>query len=123
MNQEDENTANPLLRKHLDDIQEMLKGNQGVKLWWVLTALRGPDDPSDCDCKRDTTARIRSAAFPELISRSEGTVKIGNSFEYLYVDAESGPVYVGSVDTATHFRGHVWAASSALKINKIPRLP
>lgn len=118
MHQEDENTINPLLRKYLDDIQEMLQGDQGVALWWVLTALRGPDSPDDLAYKGRTTGRIRSAAFPGLITRDGDEMKIGSVSDYVYADAQKGLIGDYYMGASLHFKGHVLSASHVLRIHE-----
>lgn len=60
------------LRQVLDVVDSALVKQDGEarKLWWVLTALRGPDDENKYSLKQSGTVPIRRAAFPKLVKAS-----------------------------------------------------
>ncbi len=93
------------LRAALDQIQEMLDGqNYSMDLWNILTALRGPDSRNK-KLKYATTALIRSAAFPR------------RPCEDLSVFGDDAPHLVERrrvMQDLNHFREHVKAAFDSL---------
>lgn len=63
------------VRQMLDQIDVWLCHRiEGPKLSYVMSALRGPDDPATY-CKSRTTTYIRTAAFPKLTEKLDN----GNS--------------------------------------------
>lgn len=60
----------PTLRAELDRIEDFLMGPEGGLLMDVLSALRGPDEPTKDHKKAATTVHIRAAAFPRLAASS-----------------------------------------------------
>lgn len=100
-----------LLRKHLNQIQEMLLSDVGPQLWDVLSALRGPD-VKHYDYKHATTEILRSAAFPSLPYRR---IDLPATFAY----ADKAPLATTRVELAQdnqhyHFREHALKAFDAL---------
>ena len=97
------------LREALDQISDMLSGNDySQDLWNVLVALRGPDSRKVW-VKNATTAVIRLAAFPEMPTETASVYR-DDSTKYAAFRQE---IFRAKCDT-NHFREHVKDAFTAL---------
>lgn len=90
-----------------DDTLAMLIAKQS--LWWILTALRGPDTYDDT-LKELTTARIRGAIGLKLNS------------DMLFMSSKSTPEVLEE-DTQSHFLYHYNEAVEALHVLFPERFP
>jgi hypothetical protein len=87
------------------------KYDNAGQLWTVLTALRGPDN-GDTALKSQTTARIRSKAFPRCAARYESAAHQRASF----YRGEPTEIVVDLANNG-HFDSHfVSHAESAAKV-------
>lgn len=83
-------------------------------LWYVLSALRGPDTlPLDSDFKEQTTVQIRRAALPKV---AEGWDR-NDYFHIVHDHATFGPAVPFNVphsEAGFHFIDHAFHAREAL---------
>lgn len=102
---------------------------EALKLWSVMSALRGPDDPKS-DLKDRTTVYIRREAFPrlaEVASRRVTDVDLPTGLpadggRYCYISFSPSPSpEIPTEITGDHFKDHVYVAARALGLLKTPR--
>lgn len=100
-------------RKMLDQIDKFLLAgdDQALKLWNVLSALRGPDS-GDYNIKESFTEVIRTAAFPA--TAQSGARNIPATFAYRDYKTNLGTRQEAQ---PSHFRSHARAAFEALGLN------
>lgn len=87
------------------------------KLWDVLTALRGPDDPEQYRQKETGTIYIRQAAFPktaESVKEAGGYAHGAQYFRSKYYDYAPHSLVVPK--ETGHFNGHLRRAIAALEL-------
>lgn len=106
------------VRDVLDVIDEFLAGarmEDFVKLWSILTALRGPDvGIAARSVKSRTTAVIRTKAFPRTAHSVWSGVHLP-IVEFAYGDkAFPTPEEVDNMDVDDHFRDHILTAIDSL---------
>jgi hypothetical protein len=105
----------PKLRQQLDTIDQWLTEEGGKDLAHILAALRGPDvETFDADLtKRQTTAVIRSAAFPKLAAITHQT-----RFASAWVFSYPGEYYRSPDTLGFHFKTHVDLAAETLGLSE-----
>lgn len=99
------------LLKHLDEFFATADTESTREVWDVLTALRGPDN-EDSRLKYDTTARIRSKAFPRLAMRNEFE-DVARAIFSTNLDRPEKPKGI-PYSTHPHFLSHVSMAARVL---------
>lgn len=81
---------------------------QAKQLWFILTALRGPDNGSD-NLKSATTALVRGYSLPDLARRG------GADYQYVEEpDIRELAEGVQKYDGQRHFLTHIWRAAQSL---------
>ena len=124
------------VRAALNIIEQMMLDmdpESGAGLWYVLTALRGPDDATED--KTDTTAVIRAAAFPRLVklhgkehgrrSTFDGPCGWDRRFTFAgpggweYKEDTAVRFKDDVYDFATHFTGHIKTAAEVLGLDVV----
>ena len=103
----------PSVKKILNLIDEHLaKGNNASKdLWYVLSALRGPDTGHG-SAKLNTTVFIRSAALPKTdASKRKANLPISFASEYSNRKYDSSVV---GIQVSLHFKSHADKAARVL---------
>lgn len=112
--------VNPKLRAILDQIDDVLAGDDtetSVQLWDVLSALRGPDYRGNKDA---TTNYIRHAAFPKMASLpSTDSIRsyCGANARVNMILNNAGPLILESY-AHNHFYNHIDLAFVALGFKK-----
>jgi len=103
------------LKKWIDYTKKALEGEEGIPIWSIMTAMRGPDD-ENYTLKKETTARIRFAVFgraPHDGGVLDGTPKyncIGAD-----VNGDGGYCHITeNNDLYSHFGKHIRHAYDAL---------
>jgi hypothetical protein len=84
------------------------------RLWWVLTALRGPDS-DNWNEKMQTTAHVRAKAFPRTAKGSK-LVNWGPGGAVFFHDQPFNTDELSSV----HFRAHITRAALVLGLKNEP---
>jgi hypothetical protein len=106
-------------REILDQLDEALAAasfDEGMQVWRVLTALRGPDEDVNSDrlwLKLATTAPIRGAAFPRWITEMHRSPRYPG---YCPFDVLLSSHVKGSACPNNHFGNHARAAADVLGI-------
>lgn len=97
-------TAREILDKFFEDIDELTESQQR-SVWFILTALRGPDDDPMVAFARKhaTTARVRGLVCPKLAKTCMATVN---------TDGECPKT---NSDSFQHFDVHMFQAVRALR--------
>lgn len=98
-------------KRVLNIIDEALVGASTTtrrELWNILTALRGPDN-DEGKLKANTTARIRSAAFPL-------TAKAGYPVSPALFRAALKSKPMDLTGSTRHFKRHIMDAAKALRM-------
>jgi hypothetical protein len=105
------NNTNASIRRLLDDIDIALsKGDDGARdLWYILTALRGPDDLEGGG--KNDTVRVRSLVFPKTAANTE--YGFLNRAQMVPVEAGGGP-FSYPPSTNEHFDYHLYEAFQSL---------
>lgn len=100
----------PTAKNALALVRKVLEEGEmdGVYLWHILTALRGPDAEGSTDLKLLTTARIRHAVLGYWGPSKVGAIVRGEAIDMRVLDAEGV-----SVHFANHIR-HAVRACEAL---------
>lgn len=97
------------LHGHVDEI---------LSLWWVLTALRGPDVPDENHLKESTTEIIRASTLPHVMQRIgmdyAGVLQKLDLHTRLHKLQHEYTLHYASSRTLTHFEGHINLAARAL---------
>lgn len=121
------------VRRVLDIIDRtLLVGDDAAEeLWEILTALRGPDFEGTLEpdgrvswsIKEDTTAVIRTAAFPRTARAScIDAIRIGASFAAPgRTLGKVSKCAVGASYSVGHFMSHINRAAAALDLPECPR--
>lgn len=104
----------PTLKQMLRTIDGFLcSGKAGHRLWDVLSATRGPDNSDYYSLKRETTAIIRTAAFPRYAVKASGMLDFG-LVPPDRVLRPSGNLWCAS--GPNHFTSHIASAASSLNL-------
>lgn len=103
------------LRQVLNVIDTALarENDTSIKVWDVLTALRGPDVGAEYMKKETGTVYVRRAAFPKTTKRAD------EDYGYLNGAQFSAGAHAFSVPTkyeGGHFNGHLRRAAEALNL-------
>jgi hypothetical protein len=105
-----------VLRRVLNDLDQMFaKATTSRDLWDILSALRGPDN-DDVVLKNDTTAFIRTWAFPRT-AMSMDCPAIFRGVDYLTEKQMQALAYPSEYGLGEndHFLGHIRNAARVLQ--------
>lgn len=92
-------------------VNKLLSKNlSGEQLWYVLSALRGPDEKTSMPLKEATTCVIRHKLGFVLIPFLHSSDSAGQNIFDVNEDSKEYVTIRRGIDTFTHFGGHVHKA-------------
>lgn len=108
----------PKLKRLLYRIDTVLAeaSDDSIKLWDILTALRGPDALGSLT-KNATTAVIRATAFPRTYNSKQEGEPFGGAILATFKKDQSGNVAIRQGIDGGHFRSHAKYAFHALGLD------
>lgn len=104
------------ITKVLNNLDEVLQTDIGAAVWDVLSALRGPDDTSRMELKKEGTIPIRRAAFPKTARMDNWVDESARNLVDFYSSSQLSSMKAASGTTNNyHFNGHIERAVLVLK--------